>query len=527
MGFWDFFRRAKTQEPVHTQLGAVDSADFVSLVSKGWRGLPSLTSDILRVDGQRSTMAADAAAHILEQISVDRLSQVDEAIRATFLLGHVGPAVIETWRHQSQSRWAVLCVFSCAPNGHTREAAIHELDTIKNGNELPFLLLRANDWVYEVQRAARKAIFYRIRADYAQHFVRALPLVARLSGHRRVDQTDLVRQVELFLLEQGAEALLDGRRSSEQSVRRACVRLMVRSADDRFGAQLRGSIDDSDPVVAVCAIRYVCSRATDTQLSELVSRVGSFRHPRVRYALLESNATRFASGTAHVFRDALFDRNRSIRELARYQLRDDMEVANGHIYALALPLAKGMRLLATLAGLGDIARPEHTSAVRPFLERNYPPRIRLEALTTYARLTKDLDGVLLAALADPSTGLSKLALRLIVNGRVTMSESDVSALLGSPLPHVRRNALGLLMRQGKWKGLCWALRALESPNFTEADRKVAQNFVVRWEARFNRSFVSPRSEELQEIAALLPRVEAQLTPSATRFLRTVTSDQVS
>jgi hypothetical protein len=80
-----------------------------------------------------------------------------------------------------------------------RAKAIRELGRIQNGSELPFLLIRVNDWV-EVNRAsASELILGRARTDYAQHFVTWLPLVIRLKKIVRADQSILVSVIQSTL----------------------------------------------------------------------------------------------------------------------------------------------------------------------------------------------------------------------------------------------------------------------------------------------------------------------------------------
>lgn len=527
MGFWDFLRPSIKTSPLPAAAVANDSIDADSCVTMGWRSLPRLTAVILQVDSQNSAAAAEAAAAILADMSPSRLPQLDENIRRTFGLGYAGPEVVERLKFHGQSRWAVMGLVSFSPSGFVREAAIRELDAIETGQELPFLLMRANDWVHEVRRSARRAIFRRLRADYAEHFVRSLPMVTRLSTFRRVDHTDSVARIEQLLLEQGQEAVLQGMRSSDRWVRRACVNLLVKAAGGVFDSHLLDALEDPDPIVSVRAAGHICTCADGSEFARVIGRLNRLPHAQVRLAILESAASRQLPDVARISYEALFDRSRSVRELARFVLREDQRVAEGHVYAEALPKLTGSRLLGALAGLGDIARPEHTDAVRKFVGPAHARRIRLEALATYSRLTKELAEVLVPVLADQNPGISKLAFRLLVGCRVGVSEHEVSPLLRSPLQHVRHNALGMLLRQGKWAGLRWALTAFETPALTDDDSKLARSYVESWEGRFNRSFARPRPEELREIGALLARVSEKFSSRSMRFVRSVVCTETS
>lgn len=80
----------------------------------------------------------------------------------------------------SEGAASFLGVVSCHSSGYLREAAVRELGNVHSGEELPFLLLRANDWVENVRELARKSVLVRIRLEYAATFLKWVPLVLRL-----------------------------------------------------------------------------------------------------------------------------------------------------------------------------------------------------------------------------------------------------------------------------------------------------------------------------------------------------------
>src|SRR5262249_54201582 len=57
-----------------------------------------------------------------------------------------------------------LCVWACASDGHRRQAAVQDLDALNDWSVFPFLLVRLNDWVEPVRRAATDAVFKRVRS---------------------------------------------------------------------------------------------------------------------------------------------------------------------------------------------------------------------------------------------------------------------------------------------------------------------------------------------------------------------------
>ena len=79
----------------------------------------------------------------------------------------------------------VLGLTSFHPDGYLREKALHALAARHSGIEIPFILLRLNDWVKEIRTVAREAFDERLTPEYAVHFVMNLPLVLRLKDWER------------------------------------------------------------------------------------------------------------------------------------------------------------------------------------------------------------------------------------------------------------------------------------------------------------------------------------------------------
>jgi len=487
--------------------------------ASGWRSLPRLTWLLVGEDHGKAIEAAEAAAELLDDMLPEKAIQLDERIRASFRLGYVGPEVLHRLPLHGDTRWAVYGLMSSAPNGHVREAATRELAEVNSGRELPFLLVRVNDWVGPVRAVAVEAISRRFTSGYAEHFVRVLPLVYRLAEFRRIDHAARVRYIEAFLLIEGRDALLAAVHSKQPSLRRACVQCLAGVSDDGAFSVLASAMEDPDPVVANRAAGYVLPRMDNEQLAVLVQRLDSIRNVRLRVQLLEASVARGIEGVSAVLYKSLFDPNSAVRETARFYLRGDPQVTSGEVYIRALPELTGKPLLGAIEGISDNNRPEYADVVLPFTAPGNRSRVRQSALSVFARLSKTPSVVLFRALSDQQPGVSKVAMHLLVKHHVFVSDVEIAELLSNPESHVRKHALALLLRQGKWTSLRWALAALEDPQC--ADVELVATFVQSYEANFNSSFARPKGNEIAAILDSLSRVAEQLPTRTVEFIRFV------
>jgi hypothetical protein len=107
--------------------------------------------------------------------------------------------------------------------------------------------------------------------------------------------------------------------------------------------------------------------------------------------------------------------------------------------------------------------------------------------------------------------------------RLTLAPADAEPAVleelfaAHALPHVRRNALLLLARRGKWSGIVHLLRALRDGDVSVAE--MARADLTRWRRTFNRTFVQPSPEERERVRAAVDASAGELDASTLEWLR--------
>ena len=160
----------------------------------------------------RSSLAEEptASSHLesiaacLERIPMRLLASVDATLRESFSMyspdgwPQLGPSEVASFVW-GQRTWALLAVAASHRSGYVREAAVRGLAASEDGRALPYVILRLNDWVSDVQAAARTALEAFLRPEFAAHLVSAQPLLWALERQRRASHTELVRRVFTLL----------------------------------------------------------------------------------------------------------------------------------------------------------------------------------------------------------------------------------------------------------------------------------------------------------------------------------------
>jgi len=449
--------------------------------------------------------AAAAVTRLLDGVRPEELVWLDGVMRVRLVTTGYG-----AWTLLRTDGVPLLCRFPGAEvpllgmasfhrDGFVREQAVELLAQRHDGGELPYLLIRANDWVPQVREAAQEAIRARLQPGYAGHFVRNLALVERLSRCGHGDHTALVAQIFALLLAPASRPALEaGLDSPDRQVRRVCYRLAVQGQDDAAARVLAQALADRDPMVRLQAVQAAVNRLAPALVREALPRLARDTYAPVRRLAVVLAVAQFPDIADTLLWDALLDPNAALRETARFHLRQRGPLDAAACYREALPAQTGARLLGAIRGLGETGVPADAERLLPYTKQG-TVRLREAALLAIARLQGDAGRPLyLELLAAPEPRLSGVARDALWDRIFSTDLPRLDALFRtSPHPHVRRNALLLVARLGKWTSLPYLVRAKGDPDARTAD--LAARLLNRWRLSANRYFVTPTDAQLASL----------------------------
>jgi HEAT repeat protein len=413
-------------------------------------------------------------------------------------------------------------LLACVPSGYVREAAVQRLALLGGGDELPPLLLRANDWVPPVRIRALDALHARVVPDYAAHWVSALPLLLRLRGTKRIQAQPLVDAVLALLRTPDArDEVWQGMHAPDPSIRRACLRILLDAGGPELHAVIRDALASPDEGLRRGAAQAAASldeaALDEAALDDLLPRMLADRIPAVRRAGLGLAARRMGIAALPALRDALLDRAAGMRAEARAAI-ERLEPMDFAAFYRARLAPDAPRLAEAVIGLGETGTAEDADLVAPLLDHPRP-RVRANVLRALPRFAGDgAVPALLAAVGDPSSAVSRTAADVL---RPRVARADAGALAGlmdaENAPHVRRNALSLLAARSKWDGIAWILQACGDAD--PAVRTAAREHLARWRQQFNRSFSQPTPAQQERIRAALDGAGNAIDRETAKWLR--------
>lgn len=388
----------------------------------GVRSLPELLPFLPPEAHRLGPEAARAARAALERCSPLELVWFDQWCRQGWLPR--GPEAATwhglqlhsvCWGHEYAG---VVALASLHRDGFVRERAVRLLADFDDGFELPYLVMRTNDWVAEVQGAAIEAASRRVVPSYAKHWLRSLGLLERLRGAQR-RQTDLTRLCmrvdELLTRHEARSDLAEILATGALALRRASLRIVLSLPRDEGEAMLVAASGDPDPVLATAAARALLERAEHASIEVVSAAVAhALVHPlaTVRTLALETALRRALPMAVAALESATFDDARSIRELARHELsKRDSTTDLAPAYRRAVEVGEGRERTIAVEGLAEIGSREDVPLfLRLFTDPN--ARVRAAAIVGIGRCdgSNHLDE-LEAALGDGSSLVRRAAMQ--------------------------------------------------------------------------------------------------------------------
>jgi hypothetical protein len=141
-------------------------------------------------------------------------------------------------------------------------ADVHALDELSGEGELPFLLLRLNDWVPAVAKRAARGVEARVEPGNELVFAENLPFLERVRHQSRVNHQPLLSIIDTLLTSAaGRKALFQVLRDApNKENRRSASRLLA--ASNAPSSEIIAGFSDSDPVVRSILARAACRTAS-------------------------------------------------------------------------------------------------------------------------------------------------------------------------------------------------------------------------------------------------------------------------
>lgn len=364
-----------------------------------------------------------------------------------------------------EDRRYVLILGSFHPNGYFRERCMEEL--AKESGALPYLMLRANDWVGPVREKAFFLLDRYLVSCSMEEILSAMPVLEKLqgSGRRSEEQLKLLKSQVFVRLERTLKSE-DWRDiwPEDFSVRKSLYRLAMNQGVLSMEQMAEWLRREREACGMIILIRGILSHPDCT----LACASGYLTYPnaQIRKCALEHKYECLREswpGLAAM----LLDSGRGVREYAAYILErhTDLDIRGYYLEHL-----EDARPEYAILGLSEYSRRGNVPALLSGLDSPVKKVQKCTLLALGRQEDFEDEELLWQYLLDDRADISKAAyISMQKRGFYPGAEKLYHAYFRSETEHGKRYLLRLLLRESSWNRLPWLIR-IYSENLSEQER---------------------------------------------------------
>lgn len=316
--------------------------------------IPSLFPLIADPSSAVRRAAADVIAQLLRLVPTSELAWLDERMRDGYHSGRwLSPDLTACRQHDAAAD--LICLASFHSNGHVRESAVKALAARTDGFEVPFLLLRRNDWVRQVRKHAESALEARLRPELARSWASSLTLVVRLRACGRADHDEFVGRVfDLLRRPECVPAVLELLQSEDRMIRRTACRFAIDAGGRALSAAIELASRGEDPVLRLWLARAALDRTEEAEeLEQVLRRMAGDPFLPIRVLAIEARVNRAPSTAKESIERGLVDLAGSVRGTCQYHARELLRLDVADYYRRLLAATDGSGVTGALLGLAE------------------------------------------------------------------------------------------------------------------------------------------------------------------------------
>lgn len=312
---------------------------------------------------------ANVIHRIAINIPVNELDMLDELVRKIdphyfSSWGKMTVGQIENLNFAKPVANTIYTLLASHRNGYIREYAIKKLSPEFATFNIPILLIRANDWVNEISQLASSKLIEFINDNKIADFIPSLNLLYQLQQKERYDHKELISKIENQLIEKCYDKLLLIVSQADKKTSR--IAFNIAAKDISRLPQLNAATSHNQDIILKLRMLKVGSQYFSAEnIFELLEIFSRDKSAIVRrnsiYVCLEKCPQHIHS----ILINTLFDKSLSLRELARFYLKDG-DIDMRKIYQDAL-INQTKSLPIVIMGLAELGHQEDFKLIQPYL----------------------------------------------------------------------------------------------------------------------------------------------------------------
>lgn len=406
------------------------------------------------------------------------------------------------------------CLATLDSSGWIRERAVLALLSSGSPEALPFVLLRSNDWVAQVRKAAEQWFSAHGAAISMEQLVRSLPILAALTERSYGNDSKLVKVLLARLaLPEAAPVLLAVLPRSSSRIRRLLFTLLAQNGALQDPDIQSGLFKHPDPIFGVLLLKHLRLHSPELPTTVVNHALSSKSATLRRYALYALSEEQISHLTPLLWQSC-FDSAQGVRNFAQYHLLKHFtskELQERYAAVLREPQVPNTMRAACILGFHEAGGKWESSQYME-LSQHKSMQVRVAVLRTFAATCFD-DALpwLKNALVGDRASLGKAALAILRQHRQALSLAEIQSMLNHEHPPaVRLRAFVLLCMRNRWEQLPVLFELLNDPSGLFESQVLLRLSV--WLSQFNQVHTQPARIQVEQALTALDRVGDRMGP---------------
>jgi HEAT repeat protein len=398
-------------------------------------------------------------------------------------------------------------------SGWIREKAIIALMESGDAGALPFVLLRSNDWVEQVRRAADQWFSVHGAAVPVDQLAASLPILAALTERVHGRASSIVTKLLARLtLPSAATVHMKWLPRANARTRKLLFTLLGQSGALQDTDTQSVLLKNPDPIFGVLLLKHLRGQSPEVP-PEILEQALSAKSATLRRYALHSLSEDQISQIVPLLSQAMFDSAQGVRSFAQYHLLKRLsakDLRSRYTGVLENPHVRNARFAACILGYHEIGG---RWAASQYLELAHHDsmKVRAAVLRTFAatHFEEALPWLKVAFASHYASSLAKAAMAVFRKQPQAWTMTEIKSLLGEEhAAEVRQRAFVLLCRRGKWEQLPVLLDLLSDSCGGFEHQVLSQLWA--WRSRYNQTQSQPTRVQIELALAALDRVRERL-----------------
>ncbi|CAH2713630.1 hypothetical protein BACCIP111895_00766 [Neobacillus rhizosphaerae] len=523
---WGFFKKKQTNYPADQY-----SKDYINEILEALKDeneitkIPISFSFLLTSSEKLKLRTAKVLLESVSKLNNSHLFKLDKIFRErtsfdwTYDWKNESPKNLLLPTMSEDEKLTILGFCTFHPNGYFREKALHDLDSFSSGKELPYLILRCNDWVREVRETAKKYVESRISIKYVEHLVQNLPLIFQLKNAERDDHSELFEKVVNLLSQKESLPFIDqGTKSEISKIRYFCYKVIIYSKMFNKKMLVNYLKAEREPHSRLLLFNEIINDISQDEFNEYYSILKKDKFPMIRAKILERYYSFYPDQSTCELEKALVDKSGAIRSIARFLLKKQNITNFAPYYEEFIKQKSNVNLRGAILGLGEVGNTEQVKLIIPFIKDN---RVGIVKAAIRSIMMIDANKYIdnfIEMLNHEHKGVSKEAMRCLLTTSCANKKDFLDRIYNqSNYEHTKYNAAILLCSLPKWESIQYIIEFYV--NKTDSNiYNLGRSQFTNWLANFNRTFDTPSRTQVEAIKKILDQFGNDLEKSEKRHI---------